>query len=167
MALSSTQKETARFLIRRYLERAEETRGTKHYNQARPMTHLGKSPTRGWTADCSGYSTGAFRWADLHMNVKINDPNGPHFNYNGFGFTGTLLAANRQRRVPLDHKFFVGDMALYGSSLSDTTHVTICRRNGNSMTALWSSHGSELGPYPVYLMYRPDLLCVVRSADLA
>lgn len=167
MALSPTQKEAARFIIRRYLERCEDTRSSKHYSQHRPMTHLGKSPSLEWTADCSGYATGAFRWADLMMNIKINDPNGPQFNYNGFGFTGTLLAANRQRRVPLDQKFFVGDMALYGPSLSNTTHVVICRRNGNSMTALWSSHGSEKGPYPVYLMYRKDLLCVVRQADLA
>jgi hypothetical protein len=167
MALTSTQKENARFLIRRYLERSEETRAKKHYSQNRPMNHLGKSPILEWTADCSGYATGAFRWADLQMNIKVNDPNGPLFNYNGFGFTGTLLANNRKRRIPLDRKFFVGDLALYGPSLSDTRHVTICRRNGESMTALWSSHGSERGPYPVYLMYRSDLLCVVRTADFA
>jgi cell wall-associated NlpC family hydrolase len=164
MPLTPDQKEAARFLIRRYCERAEDTRSTKHYSQNRPMNHLGRSPSSPWTADCSGYVTGAFRWADLQLKASIDDPNGLH--YNGFGFTGTLLANNRKGRVPLDHKFYIGDMALFGPSLSNTTHVILCRRNGKSMTALWSSHGSELGPYPVYLSYRPDLLCVVRAEDL-
>jgi len=45
--------------------------------------------------------------------------------------------------------------------------VVICRRGGNTMTSLWTSHGSERGPYPVRLLYRSDLLCVVRSESLA
>lgn len=167
MPLKPSQKETARDLIATYLRRCEETRTKKHYSQARPMTHLGKPPSAEWTADCSGYATSAFRWADLAMSIKVNDPNGPLYNYNGYGYTGTLLANNKTRRIPLDRKFFVGDLALYGPSLSNTTHVCICRRNGEAMTALWSSHGNERGPYPVYLMYRRDLLCVVRTADLA
>ena len=164
MPLSPEQKAAARFSIRRYCERAEDTRAKKHYSQARPMTHLGKSPSIEWTADCSGFVTGAFRWADIQGPFTLRDPNGLW--YNGFGFTGTLLSYNRKGRVPLDQKFFIGDMALYGRSLSDTRHVTICRRNGNASHAIWSSHGSELGPYPVYLHYRPDLLCIVRAEDL-
>ena len=167
MALTPTQKEAARFLIRRYLERCEENRGTKHYNQARAMTHLGKSPSREWTCDCSGIATSCFRWADLHTKFKVNDPNGTKFNYNGYGYTGTLLANNIKRRVPLDRKFWIGDLALYGPSLSDTRHVCICRKIGDVNKAIWTSHGSERGPYSVYLHYRSDLLCVVRTADLA
>ena len=167
MPLSPTQKESARFLIRRYLERCEENRGTKHYNQYRPMNHFGKSPSYEWTCDCSGLATSCFRWADLHTQFKLNDPNGQKFNYNGYGYTGTLLANNIKRRVPFDRKFWIGDLALYGPSLSDTRHVAICRKNGDSTKSLWTSHGSERGPYSVYLRYRKDLLCVVRTADLA
>jgi hypothetical protein len=167
MPLTSEQKEQARFYIRRYLERCEENRATKHYSQARPMNHLGKSPAAEWTCDCSGIATSCFRWADIKLPFKVNDPNGTKFNYNGYGYTGTLLANNTKRRVPLDRKFFVGDLALYGPSLSDTRHVCICRKNGDAAKSIWTSHGSETGPYSVYLHYRSDFLCVVRTLDLA
>jgi cell wall-associated NlpC family hydrolase len=164
MPLNSSQKEAARDSIRRYCERAEENRAQIHYDQNRPMNHLGRSPSVPFTTDCSGFVTGAFRWADLHNQFSLKDPNGLH--YSGYGFTGTLLSYNRKGRVPTDHKFYVGDMAIFGPRLSDTRHVIICKRNGMWMTALWTSHGSELGPYPVYLGYRPDLLLVVRAEDL-
>lgn len=165
MALTPTQKETARFLIQRYCERAEDNRADIHYAQFRPMNHLGKSPSSEFTADCSGYITSAFYWAEIHTKFTVSDPNG--LKYSKYGYTGTLLANNRTRRVPLDRKFFVGDMALYGPSLSNTTHVVICRKSGMRKEAIWSSHGSEAGPYPVYLDYRRDLLIVVRSLSLA
>jgi hypothetical protein len=164
MSLTPTQKEAARFLIRRYCEQAENNRVNIHYAQFRPMNHLGKAPTSSFTCDCSSFTTSAFYWANRHTKFKVNDPNG--MNYNGYGYTGTLLAHNRKGRVPLDHKFFIGDMALYGPSLSNTTHVVVCRKNGDRRTALWTSHGSEGGPYQVYLDYRRDLLIVVRSLDL-
>lgn len=165
MALSPTQKEAARFIMRRYMERAEINRARIFYSQYRPMNHLGKSPDSTFTTDCSGYTTGVYYWADKLCNFKLNDPNGMY--YGGYGFTGTLLAHNRSRRVPIDRQFFIGDMALYGPSLSNTTHVIICRKNGEAWQAIWSNHGSAAGPYSVKLNYRGDLLCVVRSADLA
>jgi hypothetical protein len=165
MSLTPTQKEVARLLIRRYCERAEDNRPDIHYQQFRPMNHLGKSPATEFTCDCSGFTTSAFYWANQHTAFKVNDPNG--LNYNGYGYTGTLLAHNRNRRVPLDRKFFIGDMALYGPSLNYTKHVAICRKNGDSTKSIWTSHGSEGGPYSVMLHYRDDLLCVVRAADLA
>ena len=130
------------------------------------MTHLGRAPEKGFTADCSGFATGAFYWADLY-GPKVADPNGPLFDYSGFGFTGTLLANNLTRRVPSHHKYFIGDMALYGPSFSETHHVVICRKGGKREDAIWTSHGSEAGPYPVRLHYRSDLLCVVRGEALA
>lgn len=166
MALLPNEKLSARFFMRRYMERAEDNRADIHYQQFRPMNHLGKSPSAQWTADCSAFVTGVFRWADIQLPFKIHDPNGPKFNYNGYGFTGTLLAQNRDGRVPFDRKFFIGDMALYGPSLSNTKHVAICRKDGDVSSAIWTSHGSELGPYPVYLHYRPDCLIVVRALDL-
>ena len=100
----------------------------------------------------------------LLVRVQDQDPGG--YGYTGYGNTGSILVENRRRRVPLDRKFFVGDMALYGT-WSDTKHVTICRRNGNTMTSVWTSHGSEAGPYDTRIIYRDDLLCVVRSEALA
>lgn len=164
MPLTPTQKETARLIMRRYLERAEESRPKIHYSQSRPMTHLGKSPSVEWTADCSGLVTGAFYWTDQHAQFKLKDPNG--LNYNGYGFTGTLLSHNRSGRVPFDRRFFVGDMVLYGPSLFDTRHVAICRKDGLADSALWTSHGSESGPVPVLMHYRKDALVVVRAEDL-
>jgi hypothetical protein len=165
MPRTPTQKEAIRFLIRRYCERAEDNRPDIHYAQFRPMNHLGKSPSSEFTCDCSSFATSAFYWANKHTAFKVNDPNG--LNYNGYGYTGTLLYNNRTRRVPLDHKFFIGDMALYGPSLSRTSHVVICRKSGKEKDALWTSHGSEGGPYSVRLRYRGDLLIVVRALDLA
>lgn len=162
--LNSTQKEVSRFMIRRYCERAEAAKAKIHYRQFRPMNHFGISPEAGFTTDCSGFTTGAFRWADLHLAFILSDPNG--LNYTRYGYTGTLLSHNRNHVVPLDRKFFVGDMALYGPSLSKTGHVCICRKDGDANTSIWTSHGSEDGPYPVRLRYRKDLLVVVRSDDL-
>jgi hypothetical protein len=160
-----TQKDATRFLIRRYCERAEDNRANIHYAQFRPMNHLGKTPSAVFTCDCSGFVTSAFYWAEIHTKFTVSDPNG--LKYNKYGYTGTLLANNRKRRVPLDRKFFIGDMALYGSSLNNTTHVVICRKEGDARSSLWTSHGSERGPYSVGLHYRRDLLIVVRALSLA
>jgi hypothetical protein len=69
--------------------------------------------------------------------------------------------------VPLDRRFYIGDMALYGPTLSHTTHVTVCRQGGDLMGSVWTSHGSEAGPYATRLRYRSDFLLVVRSEALA
>ena len=163
--MTPERRKQARFVIRRYLERSEGNRAKIHYSQFRPLTSLGDSPTNGFTTDCSGLCISAFYWADLWCPFTVKSPGG--FGYTGWGYTGSILAENRKRRVPLDRKFFIGDMALYGSSLSHTTHVTICRRGGSFMQSIWTSHGSELGPYPTRLNYRNDLLVVVRSEALA
>jgi hypothetical protein len=163
--LTAEQRQTARTLIRRYCEKAELNKGDIHYSQRRPMTHLGVPPSHEFTADCSGFATGAYKWADKYTAFKVRDPNGDQFDYNGYGYTGTLLAANRTRRVT--GKYMVGDMALYGTSLSNTTHVCICRSGGNAGSSIWTSHGSEAGPYAVRLNYRSDLLLVVRGRSLA
>lgn len=165
MKLTPEQRKSARTIIRRYLERAEANQPDIHYSQFRPLTSLGDPPTTEFTSDCSGLTISAFYWADLWLPFKIKDPGG--YGYTGWGFTGSILATNRRRRVPLDRKFFVGDMALFGPSFGHTTHVTICRRNGDAMSSIWTSHGSERGPYATRLMYRSDLLCVVRSESLA
>lgn len=163
--LSPTEKKIARDLIRRYLERCEVARWRIHYSQNRPMTHLGISPGTEFTCDCSGYVTSAFFWAERYTTFPVRDPNG--MGYNGYGYTGTLLSHNKKRNVPLSRDyFFVGDMAIFGPSLWNTKHVTICRRNGNAKESIWSSHGREAGPEATRLHYRNDLLVVVRSESL-
>lgn len=163
--LSPTEKKVARDIIRRYCERCEANKRTIHYSQARPMRHLGVAPGTPFTTDCSGFVTSAFFWAERYTTFPVRDPNGR--GYDGWGYTGTLLVHNVRRRVPLDRNFFfVGDMVLYGSSYSNTKHVAICRKNGSAATSVWTSHGSELGPYPVRIDYRSDVLIVVRSESL-
>lgn len=165
MSLTSNQRQQARYIIRRYLERTEANRSDIHYSQFRPITCLGDSPSSEFTTDCSGLVIAAYRWADIWCAYDIEDPGG--YGYSGWGYTGSILATNRRRRVPLDHKFFIGDMALFGPSLSVTNHVTICRRGGGTQDSIWTSHGSERGPIPTRLLYRRDLLVVVRSEALA
>ena len=165
MSLTSEQRATTRTLIRRYLEKCELNQPDIHYSQFRPLTSLGDPPQSEFTTDCSGLVISAFYWADIWLPWKVKDPGG--YAYRGWGFTGSILATNRSRRVPLDHKMFVGDMALYGSSLYNTTHVTICRKNGGYLNSIWTSHGSERGPYATRLNYRHDLLCIVRAESLA
>lgn len=163
--MTSEQRLAIRTIIRRYLEKAEANKSDIHYSQFRPITSLGDPPTSEFTTDCSGLCISAFYWADLWLPYKVKDPGG--YNYSGWGFTGSILATNKSRRVPLDRLFFVGDMALYGRSLSATSHVTMCRRNGNYMSSVWTSHGSAAGPYSTRINYRNDLLCVVRGESLA
>lgn len=163
--MTPTERRRVRRLIARYCERSEAVKPRIHYSQARPMTHLGVSPEQGYTADCSGFATSAFYWANKWTPFPVADPNGR--GYDGYGYTGTLWWENRRRRVPLDRKFFVGDLALYGPSLDRTGHVVICCANGDADDAVWASHGSEAGPYFVRLRYRRDLLVVVRPEALA
>jgi len=150
-------------LIRRYLDQVIANRANIHYSQFRP-TQI-HAPSGEWATDCSGLCINAFHWADLWTPFLIKDPAG--YGYTGIGNTTTILSTNRRRRVPLDHKFFVGDMALFGDSLYHTKHVIICRRNGTYTTSIWTSHGQESGPYDVRINYRSDLLVVVRAESLA
>lgn len=163
MSLTSTQREVARRLIRNYLLRAEANEPRIHYSMDRPTQVM--PPTAEFETDCSGLVINAYHWADLWTPFVVRDPSGFHFT--GIGNTTTILSTNKKRRVPLDRKFFVGDMALFGPSLSWTKHVIICKKNGTRKTALWTSHGQEAGPYEVELDYRRDLLVVVRSESLA
>lgn len=165
MSLTSEQRKTTRNLIRTYLEKAEANQPRIHYSQARPLTSLGDPPGSEFTTDCSGLCISAFRWADIWLPWTVLDPGG--YAYRGWGYTGSILATNKTRRVPFDRKFFIGDMALYGPSLNYTTHVVICRKNGDFISSIWTSHGSERGPYAVHVNYRRDLLCVVRAQSLA
>lgn len=160
--MTSERRKVIRTLIRRYLEKAEANQPDLHYSQFRPTPM--HAPTGDWSTDCSGLVINAYHWADLWLPYSVKDPGG--YGYTGIGNTATILSTNRKRRVPLDRKFFVGDMGLYGS-WSHTKHVVICRKNGDVNTSIWTSHGSERGPYAVRLRYRSDFLVVVRAEALA
>jgi hypothetical protein len=126
-----------------------------HYSQNRAMTHLGVAPGKGFTCDCSGHSTSTYYWAQQELGVTVPDPNGNA--YNGYGYTGTLI---NNPKVGAPYK--VGDLALYGPSTGDTSHVCTCMIAGSADESVWCSMGSEAAPYSVDLRYRDDLLCVVR-----
>lgn len=163
-ALTPNEKRAARRLIRKFLEQSELNRSKIHYTQARPFKAY-VYPDVGYRGDCSSYVTQAFAYAeDILDGVPLHDPNG-RVEYDGYGFTGTLLATNHGHRVPLDRKFYVGDLAIFGSYWN-TKHVTVCRRNGYEADAVFSSHGSDAGPLPTRLRYRPDLVGVYRPVSL-
>lgn len=165
MSLTPDQRKQARHVIRQYLEHAEQNKARIHYSQFRPLTSLGDPPGSEFTTDCSGLVISAYRWSDIWCAFTVKDPGG--FGYTGWGNSNSILATNKTRRVPLQHRFYIGDMALYGPSLSNTKHVVICRQGGDVASSVWTSHGSEAGPYPVRLKYRNDFLLVVRSESLA
>jgi hypothetical protein len=126
-----------------------------HYVQQRPMESLGRSPQSGGYSDCSEHSTAAYYWARKQTGIAVPDPNGRGFD--GYGYTGTLIN-NPTAAAP----YQIGDLALYGSSPSATSHVCTCYQPGSAGSSLWCSHGSEEAPYSVPLMYRADLIRVVR-----
>jgi hypothetical protein len=135
-----------------YAKRSINSEPKIHYSQNRPMTHLGIPPEQGFTADCSGHATSSW------YEAGWPDPNG--YDYNGSGWTGSLISHNPKCSLPWQ----VGDLGIYGTSPSNTTHVVTCFQGGDNSTARWVSHGSEQGPYSVLLYYRSDLVSVVRPA---
>ncbi len=143
--------DSVRQMIADYCRRCITNEPGWHYSQARAMTHLGRTPEAGGTCDCSGHSTGAY------CAAGAPDPNGR--GYDGYGYTGTLIN-NPKASSP----YKVGDLALYGPSSGNTTHVTTCYIAGDIGTSRWCSHGSESGPNAVALRYRSDLITVVRPA---
>lgn len=107
-----------------------------HYQQSRPIPHLGSAKSAwdaasGMTTDCSGSTTICFRAAGLP------DPNGN--SYNGSGYTGTLRAHLPTKNLS-DAK--VGDIIVYGGG--NGSHVCIVFKAGRDPEMF--SHGQESGP---------------------
>src|SRR4029077_11462310 len=147
--------DAVREAITDYCQRSIQSEPGIHYLQERAIQAFGVPPETGFSTDCSGHSTCAYYWARKQTGVAVPDPNGN--GYNGYGYTGTLV--NNPKVQP---PYKVGDLALYGPSLSATSHVVTCFQAGDALSSLWCSHGSEAAPYDVSLSYRYDLLCVVR-----
>ena len=154
-----TPEEKARDSIAEYLRRCEDSRQSIHYLQQRPCRSFGRTPENGFYGDCSELAIAACYWSRLHSGVHVPDPSG--YGFAGYGNSDSLYAYNRSRRIPLGGPYEVGDIAVYGPWYR-TKHVTICRRAGNTQSAIFTSHGSEIGPYATSVLYRGDLLGVVR-----
>jgi hypothetical protein len=155
MSLTPTQKKKIRAAISDYCLRAEDHQIAWHYTQQRPITGYGQAPDHGWfAADCSGYLALIFEWAGHQAGVRLDSPLGaPH----GWGYTGTEVAwlIENGRRVVEANGYLVGDIAINGSSPSNTDHTFICRKAGSAKTSVWSSNGNEHAPEPVGLHYHP------------
>lgn len=117
-----------------------------HYAQRRPMGTIHYSESQvvrlldhggGITMDCSEAVTCLCKWAGLR------DPNG--FGYNGYGFTGTLLANLRHYTNP--ELAMVGALVVYGPGTGH--HVSMVLTPGAD-PLLWS-HGREAGPHKIRL----------------
>ncbi len=160
--LTPTEKKHVRDAIATYLERTEVYRARWHYEQFRRMRSLGVAASKGGRSDCSEQATASLFMGARLAKAPVEDPNGLH--WSGWGYTGTLLAANDDDQV--DGTFLVGDLAIFGSSRSHTTHVTTCRKKGTASTAIFTSNGNEAGPYGTSLHYRSDLLAVLRPWSL-
>lgn len=102
-----------------------------HYAEIRPMpATLVNLPT---TTDCSGFATLVYK------SAGAPDPNG--LNYNGFGYTGTLLQHMKQIRWWSRRP---GDLCVYGPGTGH--HVAIYMEPRGIGDALMCSHGREQGP---------------------
>jgi hypothetical protein len=154
-AVAADDPELVRAAIADYCQRSLSSEPKIHYEQERPIACFGVPPEQGFTTDCSGHSTSAYYWARDSTGIAVPDPNGRSFD--GYGYTGTLI-----NNPPASSPYQVGDLAIYGTSYANTTHVTTCLRAGDASASGWCSHGSEEAPYAVGLHYRSDLIEVVR-----
>ncbi len=116
-----------------------------HYGQRRPMVtkKFLEQQLVDWfkakkqiTMDCSESCTLLCRLAGLA------DPNG--LNYNGNGFTGTMLANLKHYSNPAAAD--VGALVVFGPGEGD--HVCMVRKKGRD--PLLFSHGTERGPFFVH-----------------
>lgn len=114
-----------------------------HYAEIRPIPlapahHFPRLP---FTTDCSGFVTMCYRYSGAP------DPNGR--NYDGQGYTGTLLAHGRH--IPLV-QVRRGDLVVYGCrSIPVGHHVGIVKqvRARDPAGIVTVSHGNEGGPLPI------------------
>jgi hypothetical protein len=107
-----------------------------HYAQSRPIDGIHHPRKLPLSTDCSGFATDCLKWAGAP------DPNGR--NYDGFGYTGTMLSAcahiSRHQARP-------GDLVVFGPGTGE--HVVIIVGTGPDPAVV--SHGQEAGPIQVPL----------------
>jgi peptidoglycan hydrolase-like protein with peptidoglycan-binding domain len=116
-----------------YMKWSIQNENSIHYAQVRPMDHLHEPQRLPWWTDCSEYVTTIYCWAGAP------DPNGQ--NYNGYGYTGSLL----------DHGISImayaaqpGDVVIWGRWPGH--HTAMVYSNEDHHDPELASHGSEAGP---------------------
>ena len=116
-----------------------------HYAQVRPFPlSIDKKPIK---TDCSGGVTLLCKLAGLP------DPN--KLGYSGYGFTGTLMTANR--RVFLKQNYQVGDLVIYGeypgvhvAMIVETSKDPLTWSMGQEGDPSWVRISQDGRPYKVY-----------------
>lgn len=103
-----------------------------HYSQGPSrMNAIGHPHQLPLYTDCSAFITLCYNWAGAP------DPNGRH--YDGYGFTGTFVAALPQ--IDVSHAL-PGDVIVYGPGTGD--HIVVVVQSGSDPLTI--SHGQERGP---------------------
>lgn len=115
-----------------------------HYVQTRPMQDLAPPPNLNTACDCSEFATMLFKQAGFP------DPNG--FDYNGWGFTGTMV--NHGKKVSSISQAKPGrSLVFYGHGPGGMpTHVAVLITPTEVV-----SQGSEPGPFKLFWRYRSDV----------
>lgn len=107
-----------------------------HYEQRRPIDGINQRRKLPLYTDCSGFVTLCYKWAGVP-----EDPNG--YNYNGSGYTGSLL----NHMTPISQaQLQPGDLVLWARN-GVGKHVSIVVEVRSD--PLLVSHGQESGPYTV------------------
>jgi hypothetical protein len=103
------------------------------YLQSRPMEGIGRGKRRKLPLkiDCSAFVTVCYNWAGAP------DPNG--YNYNGRGYTGTILSHGTQIAKGSAR---VGDLVVFGRGTGN--HVCLVLSTGSN--PMLASHGGNSGP---------------------
>jgi hypothetical protein len=110
-----------------------------HYSQGSlRMEGVHKSFKLPLTADCSAFVTDCYAWAGAP------DPN--QMGYNGFGYTGTLLAHGEH--IPVSD-VTPGDVVVYGGGTGEHTAIVVAVYN--KVDVLTVSHGWEGDPSYVWV----------------
>lgn len=140
----SLRDKIVKVAIRAYNEREHYV-----YRQYRPMAKDLFSEEAYTKTDCSSFTTLVFKAAGA------GDPNGSAYNYNGYGYTGTLVHIGEWTTDPLP-----GDLAFYGGTKSVPGHVAIYIGNDECI---------GFGSTPIKrhsVHYRSDFLGFVSIEDL-
>ncbi|HEY1248642.1 MAG TPA: peptidoglycan-binding domain-containing protein [Nitrososphaera sp.] len=116
-----------------YMKWAVANEPSIHYTQMRPMDKLRSPQTLPWYTDCSEFVTTLYCWAGAP------DPNG--LNYNGQGYTGTLLDHGISIAI---YNAKVGDVVVWGSWPGHHTALIYSVNDRNDPDIC--SHGSDSGP---------------------
>lgn len=110
-----------------------------HYRQSRPIDGINTLWKLPLYTDCSGFVTLCYKWAGAPKDPNDN-------NYNGLGYTGTLIAHGRTVTAATAKP---GDLVIYGPA-SATHHTCIVVKADAGGNPLLVSHGQEGGPDLIY-----------------